>query len=96
MNVLNFFLLLWVIFALLDSDPDSESGSTDPIKSGSNWDPDPQPWFWQIFFLGSAAETRPGHRVLQDVEKAQLYLQTAPGMDFMFLKWRRTVCIQFQ
>ncbi len=21
------------------------SGSTDPIESGSNWDPDPQPWF---------------------------------------------------
>jgi hypothetical protein len=31
---------LWVIFALLDPDPDSESGSTDPIESGSN--PDPQ------------------------------------------------------
>jgi hypothetical protein len=33
----NFFLLLWVIFALLDPDPDSESGSgsTDPIESGS-------------------------------------------------------------
>ncbi len=30
-----FFLLLWVIFALLDPDPDSESGSTDPIESGS-------------------------------------------------------------
>ncbi len=42
----NFFLLLWVIFALLDQDPDSESGSgsTDPIESGSNPDPDPQPW----------------------------------------------------
>jgi hypothetical protein len=36
---------LWVIFALLDPDPDSEygSGSTGPIESGSNWDPDPQP-----------------------------------------------------
>jgi hypothetical protein len=43
-----FFLILWVIFVLLDPDPnpDSESGSgsTDPIKSGSNPDPDPQPW----------------------------------------------------
>ncbi len=47
----NFFLLLWVIFALLDPDPDSEygsgSGSTDPIEYGSNTDPvpdtDPQP-----------------------------------------------------
>jgi hypothetical protein len=26
-ELLNFFLLLWVIFALLDPDPDSESGS---------------------------------------------------------------------
>ncbi len=36
---------MWVIFVLLDPDPDS--GSTDPIKSGSNpdtdTDPDPQP-----------------------------------------------------
>jgi hypothetical protein len=47
MKFLNFFLLLWAIFALLDPKPDSEygSGSTDPIESGSNWDPDPQPWF---------------------------------------------------
>ncbi len=33
------FLLLWVIFGLLDPDPDSESGSADPIESGSNPDP---------------------------------------------------------
>ncbi len=40
---LDFSLLLWVTFALLDPDPDSEygSGSTDPIESGSNSDPDP-------------------------------------------------------
>ncbi len=44
MNFNKFFLLLRVIFALLDPDPDSESGSgsTEPIESGSN--PDPQPW----------------------------------------------------
>jgi hypothetical protein len=43
MNFSIFFLLLWVIFALVDPDPDSEYGSgfTDPIESGSN--PDPQP-----------------------------------------------------
>jgi hypothetical protein len=42
-----FFLLLWVIFALLDPDPDSESGSgsTGPIEFGSNPDPDPKPCF---------------------------------------------------
>ncbi len=45
MNFYNFFLLLWVIFALLDPDPDSESGSgsTGLIESGSNPDPDPNP-----------------------------------------------------
>jgi hypothetical protein len=32
---------LWVIFALLDPDPDS--GSTGPIEYGSNPDPDPKP-----------------------------------------------------
>jgi hypothetical protein len=35
----DFFLLLWVIFALLDPNPDPDSkygsGSTDPIESGS-------------------------------------------------------------
>jgi hypothetical protein len=39
-ELLKNFLLLWVIFALLDLDPDSESGSTDLIESGSNPDPD--------------------------------------------------------
>jgi hypothetical protein len=41
MNFYNFFLLLWVIFVLLDPDPDSESGSgsTGPIESGSNPNP---------------------------------------------------------
>jgi hypothetical protein len=45
MKFLNFFLLLWVIFALLDLDPDSQygSGSPDPIESGSNSDPDTDP-----------------------------------------------------
>jgi hypothetical protein len=42
-----FFLLLWVIFALLDPDSESGSGSTDPIESGSNPDPDPQSCFFQ-------------------------------------------------
>jgi hypothetical protein len=47
MKFLNFFLLLWVIFALLDRDTGFTygSGSTDLIESGSNRDPDPQPWF---------------------------------------------------
>jgi hypothetical protein len=35
MNFYKFFLLLWVIFSLLDPDSKSESGSTDPIESGS-------------------------------------------------------------
>ncbi len=45
----SFCLLLWVIFALLDPDPDSEYGSgsgfKDPIEYGSNPDPDPQPCY---------------------------------------------------
>ncbi len=44
---MNFFLLLWVIFALLSPDPDSGSGSTGPIESGSNPDPDPKPCFFR-------------------------------------------------
>ncbi len=41
MKFLNFYLLLWVIFALLDPDPGSTygSGSTDLIESGSSRDP---------------------------------------------------------
>ncbi len=35
MNFSKFFLLLWLIFALLDPDPDAESGDTDPIESGA-------------------------------------------------------------
>jgi hypothetical protein len=36
-EISKFFIFLWVIFALLnpDLDPDSESGSTDLIESGS-------------------------------------------------------------
>jgi hypothetical protein len=43
-----YFLLLWVTFALLDPDPDSVSGSTDLIESGSIQDPDPQPWLLPV------------------------------------------------
>jgi hypothetical protein len=47
MNFYKFFILLWVIFALLDPDPDPDSehgsGSTGPIEYGSNPDPDPDP-----------------------------------------------------
>ncbi len=42
---------MWVIFALLDTDPDpdSEYESTDLIESGSNPDPDPKPCSRQAF-----------------------------------------------
>jgi hypothetical protein len=33
-------------FRLLDPDPDSESGSTDQVESGSN--PDPKHWFFHV------------------------------------------------
>jgi hypothetical protein len=58
MKFIKFFLCLWVIFAFLEPNPDCESGSVDPIESGSNPDPDPQHrktvnqsnnlTFWQI------------------------------------------------
>jgi hypothetical protein len=36
MKILDFFLILWVIFALLDPDPDP--------ATQINADPDPKPW----------------------------------------------------
>jgi hypothetical protein len=46
MKFLNFFQFLWVVFCppRSGSGPDSESGSTDLIESGSNLDPDPKHW----------------------------------------------------
>jgi hypothetical protein len=41
MKFINFVLCLWVTFALLVPDPDSESGSTDLIESGSTTNPEP-------------------------------------------------------
>jgi hypothetical protein len=38
LKFINFFLCIWVIFDLLDSDPDSEFGSRDLLQSGSNPD----------------------------------------------------------
>jgi hypothetical protein len=35
MKFIIFFQFLWVIFALLDPDPDCKSGSRDPFESGS-------------------------------------------------------------
>jgi hypothetical protein len=39
MKFINFFLFLWVIFALLEPDSDTDPGT--PL----NPDPDPQHWF---------------------------------------------------
>jgi hypothetical protein len=49
MKFINCFLFFWVIFALLDPDPDCEFGSgyRDPIESGSN----PQQWFFSVLWL---------------------------------------------
>jgi hypothetical protein len=41
-DICQLFLFFWVIFALLDPDCESGSGSRDPNESGSNLDPDPQ------------------------------------------------------
>jgi hypothetical protein len=40
MKILDFFLFLWVIFALLDPDPATQI-SADPDPDA---DPDPKPW----------------------------------------------------
>jgi hypothetical protein len=54
MKFLNFFLFLWVIFALLDPDLDSKSGygSTDLIESRYNPDTDQKhgPEHWAFFW----------------------------------------------
>jgi hypothetical protein len=42
MKFFTYLLLLWVIFAFLDPDSESRSGTTDLIESGSN--PDPKYW----------------------------------------------------
>jgi hypothetical protein len=39
MKFLEFFQFFWIIHAFVDLDPDSGSGSTEPIKSGSYLDP---------------------------------------------------------
>ncbi len=54
LNLLPFFLsILWVIFTLLDPDPDLDceagSRSRGPIESESNPDLDPQHWLRQCF-----------------------------------------------
>jgi hypothetical protein len=60
MKFLNFFLLLWVIFALLDLDSESGSGygCTDLIQSGSNSDLDPKlgPFFASICYWFSGSD----------------------------------------
>ncbi len=43
MKILYFFLYLWVIFALLDPDPDP--------ATQINADPDPQLWFFTAFLV---------------------------------------------
>jgi hypothetical protein len=44
MRFINLFLCLWVIFALLDPDPDCESGFGYGSRDPSNPDPDPLHW----------------------------------------------------
>ncbi len=73
----NYCLLLWVIFALLDPDPDFEygSGSTDPIEYGSNPDPDPQPCVQQTP-MGNTSPSYLGTANLME-STAPSYLGTA-------------------
>ncbi len=64
---------MWVIFALLDPDSDSEygTGSTDPIESRSNSDPDPQPCSYVCVYLSDESllvldDLRTGVEALED------------------------------
>jgi hypothetical protein len=63
---------LWVIFALLDPDPDFGSGSTDLIESGSNPDPDPKHW----------SEVPETPNLSRNLDK---YLLPVPGKAFLSL-----------
>ncbi len=47
------FLILLVIFAFLDPDPDLEPGSTELIESGFNPDPDPKPCLKVLKFISN-------------------------------------------
>ena len=53
MKILEFFLFLWVIFALLDPDPDPATQiNADPDPATQiNADPDPKPWLTVSFTL---------------------------------------------
>jgi hypothetical protein len=44
MKFFAFFLFMWLIYVLLDPDPDSKSGTNDLIEPGSNPDPDMKRW----------------------------------------------------
>jgi hypothetical protein len=48
MKILNFFLFLWVIFALMDPDPDPQLNADPDPATQINADLDPKPW---IVFL---------------------------------------------
>ena len=62
MKLLNFFLLLWVIFALLDPDQDSEyeSGSTDLIEFGSLPETMSNSDMTKEYFLSEYGQIMPG------------------------------------
>ncbi len=91
MKFLNFFLFLWVIFALLDQDSESESGSTDLIESGSN--PGPKHCLklstkWRLISTQHSAKRRIGQNIiisvpfminiLQYISEAEYKMQNFP------------------
>jgi hypothetical protein len=82
---------LWVIFALLDPDPDSEygSGSTDPIEPGSNSDPDPQPWLKRIILMCRPA-CRETHNIVEErrvkEEEKSVYEEVEDHDDLFFVQ----------
>ena len=56
MKILDFFLFLWVIFALLNADPDPATQiNADP-------DPDPKPWGDDYLFISFMDKTGDLHK----------------------------------
>ncbi len=68
MKFLNFFLILWVIFALMDPDPDSEygSGSSDLTEFGSGSETLLASWFTCRCAVGGGGTDHRGGGDLRD------------------------------
>jgi hypothetical protein len=74
MKFLNFLLFLLVFVALLDADPDS--GSTDPIESGTN--PDPKHWVLERFRICQVVKCSVGTATARPSSAGWCLFRTVP------------------